>query len=106
MSKQTTLTAKPAEGNPLNTKKPKGVKGVWCALVSLFAALLIALSAVTGTGLGATKTQDAHALDVSKWVMCDAFGKDSFPARVYQYAQSNDLQFLAFSKSAATSERS
>ena len=79
---------------------------MWCALVSLFAALLIALSAVTGAGLGATKIQDAHALDISKWVMCDAFGKDSFPAKLYQYSQSNDLQFLAFSKSAATSGRS
>jgi hypothetical protein len=106
MSTQTTLTAQTADGNPLNTKTLKGVKGVWCALVSLFAALIIALSAVTGAGLGATKIQEAHALDISKWVMCDAFGKDSFPAKLYQYSQSNDLQFLAFSKSAATSGRS
>lgn len=104
MRAKTTLTATPAV-NPPNTSR-KGVRGAWRALIALLTATLLAFSLYPAFSVNSGKAQPAHALDVNKWVMCDAFGKDSLPARLYQYSQSNDLQFMAYSKSAATSGRS
>ena len=104
MRAHTTITAESAV-TPPNTN-PKGVRGVWRTLLALLTATLLAFSLYPAFSVSSANTQPAHALDVNKWVMCDAFGKDSLPARLYQYSQSNDLQFMAFSKSAAASGRS
>lgn len=76
---------------------------MWRALGAVFAMVLVVVGAYSG--LVHKPAQDAHALDVSKWVLC-GFGQGSVPAQLYQFSQSNDLQYEVFSKSAVTSGQS
>lgn len=96
-----TLTSQETSVSPLSVKPNKfGARGVWRALVAFFAATLMVLSLTPGVIQQNTPPQ-AHALDVTKWLMC-GYGKDSIPGKLYQYSQSSDLQFEAYSKSAST----
>lgn len=98
-----TLAATPVAAYPLSAKFKNRAKGVWRVFLALVAAALLVVSGYSATAtLRGVSSTPAHALDISKWVMCGS-GKDSSPALLYQYAQSNDLQFQAFSKSAASS---
>lgn len=66
-----TLTSQETSVSPLSVKPNKfGARGVWRALVAFFAATLMVLSLAPGVIQQNTPPQ-AHALDVTKWLMCE-----------------------------------
>lgn len=102
MRTNSALAVAPVDVTPLSAIR-RGAKGVWRALGAVFAMVLVVVGAYSG--LVHKPAQDARALDVSKWVLC-GFGQGSVPAQLYQFSQSNDLQYEVFSKSAVTSGQS
>lgn len=68
------------------------------AVASLLLALLVLCATMT-TALMARSPQKAEAFDVTRFVMCDMYGKDSLPANMYQATQTADIPFMLRSKS-------
>lgn len=98
----TTRSAYLSESRPAVVARPhrRPVMLVFLMIFTMFFGSLAAASVLTAKPM--TASAEDESFDPGKWLMC-RFGKESYTGLAYQILQTDDMEFVFFSKSALSS---